>query len=133
MNTSPVALAPHPQKRRTGLSRIVHATRYSIDGLLAAHGESAFRLETRLAAVMLPLAFWIGRSWVEVALLAGSVMLVLIVELLNSAVEAAIDRISLELHDLSKKAKDMGSAAVLLSVLLCAGIWLAAIASRWLI
>ncbi|MCW7541497.1 diacylglycerol kinase [Aquabacterium sp. A7-Y] len=130
MSTPPLGLAPHPQKRRTGLARLLHATRYSIEGLVAAYGESAFRLETRLAAVMLPLAFWLGRSWVEVALLAGSVMLVLIVELLNSAVEAAIDRVSLELHELSKRAKDMGSAAVLLAVLLCSGVWLGALWAR---
>ena len=80
---------------------------------------------------MLPAAFWPGRGWVEVALLAGSVILVLIVELLNSAIEAAIDRISFELHDLSKRAKDIASAAVMLSLLLCAAIWLAALWQRF--
>ena len=79
---------------------------------------------------MVPAAFWVGRGWVEVALLAGSVVLVLIVELLNSAMEAAVDRISLELHELSKKAKDFGSAAVLLSLVLCGGIWAAALWQR---
>jgi hypothetical protein len=78
--------------------------------------------------VLLPLAFWIGRGWVEVALLAGSVLLVMIVELLNTGIEAAIDRIGPEWHDLSKRAKDMGSAAVLLALLLAGGIWTAAIA-----
>ena len=76
---------------------------------------------------MLPLAFWLGADWVETALLAGSVLLVMIVELLNTGIESAIDRIGPEWHDLSKRAKDMGSAAVLLSLLLCGGIWLAAI------
>ena len=79
------------------------------------------------SVVLVPAAFWVGRSWVETALLAGSVVLVLIVELLNSGIEAAIDRVSFELHELSKRAKDLASAAVMLSLLLCAGIWAAAI------
>ena len=113
------------------MARIVHALRYSIDGLRTAyHGESAFRQEFWLAAVLLPAAFWLGRTWVEVALLAGSVMLVLIVELLNSGIEAAIDRVSFELHDLSKRAKDLASAAVFLSLLLCGSIWAGAILQR---
>jgi diacylglycerol kinase (ATP) len=113
------------QKGRTGFNRMWHATRYSLAGLRAGWGEAAFRLEACLAIVMLPLAFWVGRGWVEVALLAGSVLLVLIVELLNTGIEAAIDRIGLERHALSKRAKDMGSAAVLLSLLLAGGIWAA--------
>ena len=121
----------NPHKGRTGLDRVIHATGYSAAGLVAAYrGESAFRQEFWLAVVMLPLAFWVGRSWVEVALLVGSVMLVLIVELLNSGIEAAIDRVSFEIHDLSKRAKDLASAAVLLSLLLCGGIWLAALWQR---
>ena len=79
---------------------------------------------------MLPLAFWIGRNWLETAVLCASVVLVMVVELLNTAVETAIDRIGPEWHDLSKRAKDMGSAAVLLSLLLCAGIWGAALVQR---
>ena len=118
-------------KGRSGLTRIFHAIGYSLDGLRTAYlGESAFRQEFWLAAVMLPAAFWLGRSWVEVALLAGSVMLVLIVELLNSGIEAAIDRVSFELHDLSKRAKDLASAAVFLSLLLCGSIWAGAILQR---
>jgi diacylglycerol kinase (ATP) len=113
------------QKGRTGFNRMWHATRYSLAGLRAGWGEAAFRLEACLAIVMLPLAFWVGRGWAEVALLAGSVLLVLIVELLNTGIEAAIDRIGLERHALSKRAKDMGSAAVLLSLLLAGGIWAA--------
>lgn len=121
----------NPHKGRTGLERIVRATGYSIEGLQAAYrGESAFRQEFWLAAVMLPASFWLGRSWIEVALLGGSVMLVLIVELLNSGIEAAIDRVSFEMHDLSKRAKDLASAAVLLSLMLCGGIWLAALWQR---
>ena len=123
----------NPHKGRTGLDRVIRATGYSMAGLTAAYrGESAFRQEFWLAALMFPLAFWLGRSWVEVALLAGSLMLVLIVELLNSGIEAAIDRVSYELHDLSKRAKDLASAAVFLSLLLCAGIWLAALWQRFL-
>lgn len=122
----------NPHKGRTGIDRIVRATGYSVAGVTAAYrGESAFRQEFWLAALMLPAAFWLGRNWVEVALLAGSVLLVLIVELLNSAIEAAIDRISFELHELSKRAKDLASAAVMLSLLLCAAIWAAALWQRF--
>ncbi len=118
----------NPHKGRTGLNRILHAAGYSWAGLVAAYrGESAFRQETWMTLVGLPLAFWLGRDWVQVALLAGSLILVLIVELLNSAVEAAIDRVSFELHELSKRAKDIASAAVLLSLVLASGIWAAAL------
>ena len=80
--------------------------------------------------MLLPASFWLGRSWEQVALLAGSVLLVLIVELLNSGIEAVVDRVSYDWHELSKHAKDFGSAAVMLSLLLCAGIWTAALAHR---
>ena len=114
----------HPQKARGGLDRIVHATGYSLAGLGAAwRHESAFRQECMLALVLWPVAVWLGRNWVETALLAGSVMLVLIVELLNSAVEAAVDRISLENHQLAKRAKDIGSAAVFVSLANVAVVW----------
>jgi diacylglycerol kinase (ATP) len=119
-------------KGHTGIDRIVRATGHSASGLrLAYASESAFRQEVRLAAVMLPLSLWLGRGWVQVALLAGSVMLVVIVELLNSGIEAAVDRVSFDWHELSKRAKDFGSAAVTLSLLLCAGIWVAALAHRF--
>lgn len=118
----------NPYKGRTGLNRVLRATRHSLDGLrIAYRGEAAFRQEVWLAAVLLPLALWLGRTWVETALLLGSVLLVLIVELLNSGIEAAIDRVSLELHDLSKRAKDLASAAVFLSLVLCAVVWLMAL------
>jgi diacylglycerol kinase (ATP) len=120
----------NPQKYRRGLDRVWHALGYSIEGLCAGWRETAFRQEALGALVMLPLAFWLGRNWMETALLAGSVLLVMIVELLNTGIETAIDRIGPEWHDLSKRAKDMGSAAVLLSLLLCAGIWLAALYQR---
>lgn len=119
------------QKRRTGLTRMAHAFGYSLDGLRAGWGETAFRQEALAAMVLIPAAFWIGKTWVETALLASSVVLVMVVELLNTGIETAIDRIGPEWHDLSKRAKDMGSAAVLLSLLVCAGIWMAAIWSHW--
>ena len=123
----------NPHKGRTGLDRVIRAAGHSVAGLQGAYrGESAFRQEFWLAAVLVPVAFWLGRGWVEVALLAGSVMNVLIVELLNSAVEAAVDRISFEIHALSKRAKDIGSAAVFLSLLLCAGIWCGALWQRFI-
>ncbi len=122
----------NPHKGRTGIDRLVRAFGYSLDGFATAfRNESAFRQEVALAVVLLPAAFWVGRNWVEVALLAGSVLLVMIVELLNSAVEAAVDRVSFELHDLSKRAKDFGSAAVLLALLICGGIWAAALWHRF--
>ena len=120
----------NPQKARTGLNRILHAGGYSMQGLRAGWGETAFRQEAILAMGLVPLAFWLGQNWVETALLAGTILLVMIVELLNTCVESAIDRIGPEWHDLSKRAKDMGSAAVLLSLLLCGGIWLGALWQR---
>jgi len=122
--------AINPQKARKGLTRVWHATGISLQGLRTGWGEPAFRQEAVLAMLMVPASFWLGRGWVEVALLAGSTLLVLIVELLNTAVEAAIDRIGPEWHDLSKRAKDMGSAAVLLALVLCGSIWIAALWQR---
>jgi diacylglycerol kinase (ATP) len=122
----------HPQKSRTGLNRVWHAFGYSMAGLATAvRNESAFRQEVALAAIMVPSAFWLGRTWVEVALLAGSVLAVLITELLNSAIEAVVDRISEDLHDLSKRAKDYGSAAVWISLVTCGSFWAAALYQRF--
>ena len=128
MSTSPV----NPQKARTGLNRIWHAAGYSFAGLRAGWGETAFRQEAIAAVFLIPIAFWLGRTWIEIALLAGSVIALMVVELLNTAVETAIDRVGPEWHDLSKRAKDMGSAAVLLSLLLAAGIWAAAAYARFI-
>jgi len=119
------------QKLRTGFNRVWHAAGFSIAGLRAGWGETAFRQEAFAAIVLIPCAFWLGRGWIEVTLLAGSVLIVMIVELLNTGIETAIDRIGPEWHDLSKRAKDMGSAAVLLSLLLSAGIWAAALYQRF--
>ena len=121
----------NPQKLRSGISRVWHAAGYSLAGLRAGWSETAFRQEAICAIVLVPLAFWLGNSWVEVALLAGSVLILMAVELLNTAVEAAIDRIGLERHPLSKRAKDMGSAAVLLALLVAGGIWIAALVQRF--
>ncbi len=132
MSSTPHALSPaDQQKHRKGLDRVWHAAGFSLAGLRAGWGETAFRQEAIAAIVLLPLAFWIGHGWVEIALLAGSVLIVLCVELLNTGIEAAVDRIGPEWHDLSKRAKDMGSAAVLLSLVLCAGIWIAALYQRF--
>jgi diacylglycerol kinase (ATP) len=130
-NSSADNAVVNPQKLRTGLSRVWHAFGYSLSGLKAGWGETAFRQEAIAAIVLIPLSFWLGRTWVETALLAGSVIFVCVVELLNTSVESAIDRIGPEWHDLSKRAKDMGSAAVLLSLLLCVGVWAAAIWTRF--
>lgn len=119
------------QKSRTGLHRLWHAMRYSLHGLRAGWGETAFRQEAIAALLLLPLSLWLGQSWVEVALLAGSVILLMVVELLNTGIETAIDRIGPEWHALSKRAKDMGSAAVLLSLLLCVGLWATALFQRF--
>jgi diacylglycerol kinase (ATP) len=125
-------LPVNPQKTRRGLHRIWHATGFSMAGLRAGWGETAFRQEAMAAMVMLPASLWVGRNWMEVAVLCACVVLVMVVELLNTAIEAAIDRIGPEWHDLSKRAKDIGSAAVFLSLLLCAGTWCAALYQRFL-
>ena len=121
----------NPQKARTGLKRIWHAARYSIAGLRAGWTETAFRQEALAAIVLVPLASWLGQSWMERVLLAGAVVLVLIVELLNTCVETVIDRVGPEWHALSKRAKDLGSAAVFLSLMLCGGTWAGALWHRF--
>jgi len=111
-------------KGKKGLRRLWNALGYSRDGLIAAwRNEAAFREEILLAAIAIPLAFYLGKSSVERALMIGSVLLILIVEILNSAVEAVVDKASPEKHELAKRAKDMGSAAVLLSLANATAIW----------
>ena len=113
-----------PHKGATGLRRILNATRYSLEGVAAAaRHETAFRQELLLAAVLVPLGLWLGANGVERALLAGSVLMVLVVELLNSAVEAVVDRASPEHHELAKRAKDYGSAAVMIALAVTGLVW----------
>jgi len=123
MSAVPQEESPH--KGKTGLRRVINATRYSLEGFAAAaRHEDAFRMEVLLFMVLAPVALWLGSTGVERALLVGCLLLVLIVELLNSAVEAAVDRISFENHRLAKRAKDIGSAAVMLSLVNAAVVWL---------
>ena len=113
-----------PYKGRTGLRRLLNAFGYSLDGFRAAYRhEDAFRQETLLAALLIPLALWLPVAAPGKALMIASVLLVLVVELLNSAIEATVDRISLENHDLAKRAKDIGSSAVLVSLVNVLVVW----------
>jgi len=110
----------------TGFRRIINAAGYSWLGLKAAYKhESAFRQEVWLALVLIPLGLFLGQEWTDKAMLIGSVLLVLIVELLNSGIEAVVDRIGDEPHKLSGRAKDMGSAAVLIALIIAAVVWIA--------
>ena len=108
----------------TGIRRIIRACGFSAQGIASAwRHEAAFRQELILIVVLTPVAFWLGRSAIETALLVAVLLVVVIVELLNSAIEAAIDRHGEEHHDLSGRAKDMGSAAVLVALVLVALVW----------
>jgi diacylglycerol kinase (ATP) len=113
-----------PHKGKTGLTRVWNAFFYSLDGFRAAFKhEDAFRQEAILAALMIPATFFLTQDNLGRALMIASVLLVLIVELINSAIEATVDRISLENHRLAKRAKDIGSASVLLSLLVVLVVW----------
>ncbi|MBM3347975.1 MAG: diacylglycerol kinase [Betaproteobacteria bacterium] len=113
-----------PYKGKTGLRSLLNAISLSFSGLASAfRNEEAFRQEVLLALVLVPLGLWLGEGGIAKALLVASVLLVLVVELLNSAVEAAVDRVSLDHHRLSKRAKDIGSAAVFLSLVNVAVVW----------
>ena len=117
----------------TGIGRILRATSFSSQGLASAwKNEAAFRQELLLVVVLLPVAVWLGQTALERAVLIGSLIFVLVVELINSAIEAAIDRHGDELHELSGRAKDMGSAAVFVSLLLVAVVWGLIAAERFL-
>lgn len=117
----------------TGLRRIILATRFSAQGIAGAwRHEQAFRQELTAAVILTPVAVWLGRDAWETLLLLLSLLLVLIVELLNSAVEATIDRIGEEHHDLAGRAKDMGSAAVFFSLVMVAAVWATVIYQRFL-
>ncbi len=113
-----------PYKGKTGLKRLWNAFGYSLAGFRAAYKhEDAFRQEIHLAAVLIPLALWLPATQIGKILMVSSVLLVIIVELLNSAIEATVDRISIEDHDLAKRAKDIGSSAVMLSLINVAIVW----------
>ena len=113
-----------PYKGKTGIKRLANAFSYSVAGTFAAFKhEDAFRQEVILSAVLIPLAIYLGQTGIEQALMIASVLLVIIVELLNSSLEATVDRISVKRHKLSKRAKDIGSAAVFFSLINAAVIW----------
>jgi diacylglycerol kinase (ATP) len=113
-----------PYKGKTGIKRLANAFSYSVAGTLAAFKhEDAFRQEVILSTVLIPLAIYLGQTAIEQALMIASILLIIIVELLNSSVEATVDRISVKRHKLSKRAKDIGSAAVFFSLVNTAVIW----------
>ncbi len=123
----------NPHKGNKGITRAFRAAINSWNGLIYAYKEeSAFRQELALSLILIPLAIYLPLTPVETILLIASVILVLITELLNSSVEAAIDRFSFEVHDLSKRAKDFGSAAVMLALLLCAFTWVIILSEYYL-
>lgn len=125
--------AESPFKGKTGLRRVLNAFGYSLAGLRAAYAcEDAFRQEVWLAAVLLPLAALLPVTAIAKVLMIGSVLLVLMVELLNSAIEAAVDRVSLENHRLAKRAKDIGSAAVLIALANVVCVWACILVERFL-
>lgn len=113
-----------PPERKSGIPRIIAATRYSYEGLkLAIRSEEAFKQEFALFLILAPLGLWLGETGMERVLLVGVLVIVLIVELLNTAVEAVVDRVSSDFHELSGQAKDLGSAAVFLSLGLVIFTW----------
>lgn len=113
-----------PHKGKTGIRRLLNAFGYSLAGFRAAYKhEDAFRQEIHLAIILIPLALWLPATHMGKALMIGSVMLVIIIELLNSAIEATVDRISLDNHILAKRAKDIGSSAVLVSLINVVIVW----------
>jgi diacylglycerol kinase (ATP) len=123
-NNQPSSHQESPFKGKTGLRRLINAFGYSMDGFKAAYQhEDAFRQEVWLSLVLIPLAFYLEADALHRILMVGSVLLVMIVELLNSAVEAVVDRVSIERHALAKRAKDIGSAAVLLALINLGVVW----------
>lgn len=124
---------PSQHKSKGGFSRVFKAAGYSINGLCAAlRYEAAFRQELLLALILAPAAFWVGETALQVLLLLSTLFMVLIVELMNSAIEAVADAVTLENNVLIGRAKDLGSAAVLLSLLMTAAIWTALLINKWL-
>ena len=114
--------------KTTGLTHLINSTKYSLQGLKSAFiNETAFRHECLMLGVLAPLAFWLGDNALEIALMIGVWLLVMALELLNSAVECVVDRVSLERHELSGRAKDQGSAAVFVGICLTVIVWLGAL------
>jgi diacylglycerol kinase (ATP) len=121
----------NPQAPRNEIQRLIYATRNSLKGYARVfRDEAAFRTQTIVLVALIPLAIWLGRSWTEFALLVGSWTLVLAAELGNSAIEAVVDRVGREEHDLAGKAKDAGSAMVMTAMLIAGLVWLAVIFDR---
>jgi diacylglycerol kinase (ATP) len=135
-NPVPAPAAPRDGsqlKGRRGFRRVIAATRYSLEGVVAAwHHENAFRQEVMLAAVLTPIAFLLPLPAAEKVLLIGSLLVVLIAELLNTAIEAAVDRDSFEINPLGKRAKDYGSAAVMMALLLAVLSWVTILGAHYL-
>lgn len=128
--TSPPGHSPF--KSKGGLQRVARALQYSLQGLRAAFKhEAAFRQEAALAVVMVPAAFWLGRDLIEIIVLLATIVLVLVTELLNSAVEAVADALTVEPHPLIGRAKDIGSAAVMVMLIFSGIVWFAVAADRW--
>jgi diacylglycerol kinase (ATP) len=120
--------APNPYKVHTGFSHFIVATKYSYQGLWAGlKYESSFRQEAFAACVMFPAAWWLGKNWLEISFLAALVILCLAMELINSAIEAVVDRNGYEWNEFAKLAKDYGSAAMHLCLMLTGGVWLTAL------
>ncbi len=123
-----------PFKSKGGVGRLRNAVRYSVQGFRAAiREEAAFRQELLLILILLPIAFWIGQTPLQIVLLVVSLVCVLVVELLNSAIEAVADAISLEINPLLGRAKDLGSAAVMLCLMLAMGIWGFLLINHWFV
>jgi len=120
-----------PDDKLHGWARIGPAFLNTLAGFKAAWSEPAFYMEAWIAAFMCPFAFVLGKTWLEIGFLLATLALVLIVELLNTGIESAIDRMGYEWNSLSKRAKDLGSAAVFMSLLLCGGVWLLASLAYW--
>ena len=121
-------MTQHPLKSKSDLKRMIKALVYSCHGLKSAwKNETAFRYEIIMTLVLLPLTPWLGQSWVERTILCGSLFLLIVAELINSAIESAVDYISKEIHPLAKQAKDMASAAVFVCLILSFSIWLSAL------
>ncbi len=124
LDSNPPTHQESPFKGKTGLRRLVNAFGYSLAGFKAAFKyEDAFRQEVFFAVLLIPLAFYLASDPLHRALMIGSILLVLMVELLNSAVEAVVDRVSVERHELAKRAKDIGSAAVFIALTNAVVIW----------